>query len=306
MKTFYSLLTIFFVAVTFSACSTTASGDEEDSSNNEKQLFSKKTGMETYTCKGAYAGKSINIYYHIPDGSIKNMPVQIIMHGMDRNGDKYRDDWKDLADQYGFIVLAPQFSEDDFSENAYQRGNVLNESGEFVPQDSMTYPIISEVFHYFIDNSGSQATKYNIYGHSAGAQFVHRYLLFNKTPEVDRAIAANAGWYSIPTDTIDYPYGIGQSADQIGTDVAAYYQKNLIILLGDADTLRTESLNQSKKADAQGLTRLERGKNFFEFCKADAASRDTPFHWEKKLVEGVGHSDSKMAPAAAKLLYGEK
>ena len=299
MKTFCSLLTIFFVVVAFFACSTSAS-------DNENLLFTKKTGMVTYACKGAYAGKSINIYYHIPDGNIKNMPVQIIMHGMNRNGDKYRDDWKKLADKYGFIVLAPQFSEDEFSKDAYQRGNVTNESGAFVSQDLMIYPIISEVFHYFIDHSGSQATKYNIYGHSAGAQFVHRYLLFNKTPEVDRAIAANAGWYTFPTDTKDYPYGIGQSASQIGTDVAAYYQKNLIILLGTADTLRTESFNQSKKAEAQGHTRLERGKNFFEYCKSNAANRGIPFHWENILVEGVGHSDSKMAPHAAKLLYGGK
>ena len=84
MKTFCSLLTIFFVVVAFFACSTSAS-------DNENLLFTKKTGMVTYACKGAYAGKSINIYYHIPDGNIKNMPVQIIMHGMNRNGDKYRD-----------------------------------------------------------------------------------------------------------------------------------------------------------------------------------------------------------------------
>ena len=304
----------------FSACSESASGDtlnedeneiessasnSSNSSSKDNLLFSEQTGMEPYACKGAFEGKTVEIYYYIPSGDIKKMPVQIVMHGMDRNGDKYRDDWMELAEKYGFIVLAPQFSLEEFSEQAYQQGNVVDESGAFVSQDSMTYPIISEVFHYFLDNSESQATKYNIYGHSAGAQFVHRYLLFNETPEVDRAISANAGWYTYPTEDIDYPYGMGESAALIGIDVDSYYGKNLTILLGEADTLRTESLNQSKKADAQGLTRLERGENFFEFCQNDAADRNTTFQWKKAYVAGVGHSDSKMAPEAARLLYGK-
>lgn len=305
------ICTVVIALFAFSACSDTVSDDESDanssgnSSNKDNLLFSEQTGMEPYACKGAFAGKTVDIYYYIPSGDIKKMPVQFVMHGMDRNGDKYRDDWIELADKYGFVVLAPQFSLEEFSEQAYQQGNVVDESGAFVSPDSMTYPIISEVFHYFLEHSESQAKKYNIYGHSAGAQFVHRYLLFNKTPDVDRAISANAGWYTYPTEDIDYPYGMGESAALIGIDVDSYYGKNLTILLGEADTLRTESLNQSKKADAQGLTRLERGGNFFEFCRKDAADRNTTFKWKKAYVAGVGHSDSKMAPEAARLLYGE-
>lgn len=305
------ICTVVIALFAFSACSDTVSDDESDvnssgnSSNKDNLLFSEQTGMEPYACKGAFAGKTVDIYYYIPSGDIKKMPVQFVMHGMDRNGDKYRDDWIELADKYGFVVLAPQFSLEEFSEQAYQQGNVVDESGAFVSPDSMTYPIISEVFHYFLEHSESQAKKYNIYGHSAGAQFVHRYLLFNKTPDVDRAISANAGWYTYPTEDIGYPYGMGNSAALIGTDVDSYYGKNLTILLGEADTLRTESLNQSKKADAQGLTRLERGVNFFEFCQNDAGDRDATFKWKKAYVAGVGHSDSKMAPEAARLLYGE-
>ena len=295
-------------ALLFSCSNAEPSSTEQSSTEidlDKDLLFTKKTGMEPYTCQRAFSGKTVEIYYHIPDGDIKTMPVQIVMHGVDRNGDKYRDDWKSLADKYGFIVLAPQFNEDEFSDEAYQQGNVTNEAGTFVAPDSMTYPIVSEIFHYFVDHSSSQAIKYNIYGHSAGSQFVHRYLLFNKTSEVNQAIAANAGWYTFPTDSIKYPYGIGNSVKTIGTDVAAYYAKRLTILLGDADTLRTENLRTTAKADAQGRTRLERGNNFFDFCKKDAADRDVPFNWKKAYVKGVGHSDAKMAPEAARLLYEE-
>ena len=276
------------------------------SCSGKEMLFPEGTGMVPYVCQGPYAGKTVEIYYHIPAGDVRTMPVQIVMHGMGRNADGYRNHWKAMADQYGFIVLAPHFTDEEFPEIAYQQGNVKDEAGNFNPKEAMTYPIISEIFHFFKEHSASRAKKFNIYGHSAGGQFVHRYLLFNDTPEVERAVAANAGWYTFPTDTIDYPYGIGESAARIGTDVDAFYAKRLTILLGDADTLRQSSLRQTPEADAQGLTRLARGETFFEFCKEDAARRGVPFNWEKAYVEGSGHSDGKMSPGAASYLYGQK
>ena len=276
------------------------------SCGSKELLFTQGTGMVPYACQGPFAGKTVQIYYHIPAGDVHTMPVQFVLHGMSRNGDGYRDRWIPLSDQYGFILLAPQFNEEEFPEIAYQQGNVVDETGSFLPKEEMTYPIIGEIFRYFTKHSASRARKYNIYGHSAGSQFVHRYLLFGDTPEVDRAVAANAGWYTFPTDTIDYPYGIGDSARKIGTDIDAFYGKKMIVLLGDADTLRTSSLRQTPEADTQGLTRLERGNTFFSFCQQDAATRGVAFNWEKAYVPGTGHSDAKMAPEAARILYGQQ
>lgn len=269
----------------------------------KETFFEEGSGMIPYACQGIHAGKTIEIYYHVPAGDIRSMPVWIVMHGMGRNADDYRDHWKTLADRYGFIVLAPHFTDEAFPEAAYQQGNVKDEAGYFNEKSAMTYPLISEVFHFFKEHSASRVKKYDIYGHSAGGQFVHRYLLFNDTPEVERAVAANAGWYTFPTDTIDYPYGIGDSAEKIGTDIAAYYAKRLTILLGDADTLRSGSLRKTPEADAQGLNRFQRGEAFFEFCKADAARRGVPFNWDKAYVPGSGHSDEKMSTGAAEYLY---
>ena len=291
-KLFALAAIVFSVAILLCCC------------KGEEKLFVEGTGMVPFACQGANAGKTVDIYYHIPAGDIRTMPVQIVMHGMGRNADGYRDHWKKMADQYGFIVLTPHFTDEAFPEIAYQQGNVKDEAGNFNAKEAMTYPIISDIFHFFQDHSDSRVKKYSIYGHSAGGQFVHRYLLFNDTPEVERAVAANSGWYTFPTDTIDYPYGIGNSAEKIGTDIAAYYAKRMTILLGDADTLRQASLRKTPEADAQGLTRLERGESFFEFCKEDAARRGVPFNWDKAYVPGSGHSDGKMSVGAAKYLYG--
>ena len=53
----------------------------------EEQLFVEGTGMVPYACQGPFAGKTVNVYYHIPAGDIRTMPVQIVMHGMGRNAD---------------------------------------------------------------------------------------------------------------------------------------------------------------------------------------------------------------------------
>ena len=79
----------------------------------------------------------------------------------------------------------------------------------------------------------------------------------------------------------------------------------MIILLGDADTLRTSDLRQTPETDAQGLTRFARGNAFFSFCEKDAERNGYPFNWRKEYVKNVGHSNTKMAPSAAELLFGD-
>lgn len=271
------------------------------SCQQEKLFKDNTTGVVTYNCGGYFEGKTIDVYYHIPEGDVKNMPVQVVMHGMGRNGDGYRDAWIESADKYGFIVITPNFSQDQFDDEFYQRGNVIDAEGNLNPKEQMTYALIDQVFDFFVKNSSSKAKTYNLYGHSAGGQFVHRFLMFYDTPKIDQAIAANPGWYSFPDESIPYPYGIGDS----GVNLKAFYAKHMTILLGDADTLRTDNLQQTPEADLQGLNRFQRGNNFFEYCKNDAEAKGFDFNWKKAYVEGVGHSNKKMGPKAAEYLYGE-
>ncbi len=275
-----------------------------------KILFTTGTGSVTYTCKKApFKGRIVEVYYHIPEGDIAKMPVQFVMHGDNRNGDKYRDAWVAKSDQYGFIVITPNFAKNIFGDEEYHRGNVMSVDGSQNPKDSLVYNVIDDIFDYFLAHSKSKARTFNIYGHSAGGQFVHRFLTFRGGQRIGKAVSANAGWYTIPTESIKFPYGIGDpSGKKSGytIDKKSFYGAPLTILLGTADTLRTANLNQSKRADAQGRTRLARGLNYYQWCKDDAASLGYQFNWEVKFVEGVGHSNKKMGPAAADIIYGGK
>ena len=66
---------------------------------------------------------------------------------------------------------------------------------------------IDLLFDYINPVFNLNQKSYDIYGHSAGAQFVHRYLLFSDNPQVNKAVAANAGWYTF-LDGSNFPYGI--------------------------------------------------------------------------------------------------
>ena len=45
-----------------------------------------------------------------------------------------------------------------------------------------------------------------MFGHSAGAQFTHRYMLLSKDKRISNAVVANAGWYTF-INNAKFPYG---------------------------------------------------------------------------------------------------
>jgi pimeloyl-ACP methyl ester carboxylesterase len=57
---------------------------------------------------------------------------------------------------------------------------------------------------------------FDLWGHSAGAQFAHRFALFRPAAPVRRIVAAGAGWYTTPDLELDFPYGLRH--EQLGFD----------------------------------------------------------------------------------------
>ena len=269
-------------------------------------LFPERDGCISYVCDAPFEGDTVWLHYHVPaEGDIASLPVQIVIPGMLRDGERYRNDWIAKADEYGFVVLVPQMEDRFFPERIYQQGGIVREDGSFSDPEERVYPLIDQLFCFFKEHSGSRAKGYNLYGHSAGGQFVHRFALFHDSPYVQRMVAANPGWYTFPDETVDFPYGIAEIGARDGIDPARFYGKELTVLLGEADTLRSSSLRKTPEADAQGLNRLERGRNFYAWCREDALRRGAEFRHQLRLVGGSGHSDALMAPKAADILYGE-
>lgn len=270
-------------------------------------------GSGEYTFFDDSTQKSIPVYYYKPSNYTPDSRILIVLHGDTRTAYAHRLEWKASAEKYGFMLLVPYFSEDEFpGSNNYQLGNIVSEepnaSGFRIPfqKDLWTFSILERLFSDFTMREPTRRTKYTIYGHSAGAQFVHRMLFFLPEANIEYAVSANAGWYLLPDHNHEWPFGL-KGIDTLADDamVRHYLQMPLLLVLGDQDLYNTNRLNTSPPAMQQGENRYSRGYFYFNYCKMLAAELGVPFGWELLSVPGVGHSNAGMAEPIATWLTGK-
>jgi pimeloyl-ACP methyl ester carboxylesterase len=201
------------------------------------------------------------------------------------------------------VLVVPEFSDKDFPGAAcYNLGFVLDDQGRGQPRERWSFSVIETLFDAVRAMTGTRVETYDLYGHSAGAQFVHRYLMFVPEARVGQAIAANAGWYTMPDTGVEFPYGLGASGVS-ESDLRRALGRRLTVLLGTDDTEpQHPNLRRGPEAMAQGEHRLDRGKAFLKAAEATAADMKIPLGWRLRLVDGVGHDNGAMAGPAAALL----
>ncbi len=173
------------------------------------------------------------------------------------------------------------------------------------PRPEWTYTLIEHLFDRVKTLARSVRKTYFLYGHSAGGQFVHRMLLFRPDARVDKAVAANAGRYMLPDFDIAWPYGMKRSGCPVVT-VKKAFSRPLTVMVGSEDTdPDDEHLAQSERAMKQGEHRLARAKYFIEAAAKQAKLYHLECAWSLEIVEGAGHVNAQMAPAAARLMFGK-
>jgi hypothetical protein len=158
------------------------------STDNDAAISSGEPNFFIYSCPKS--GLKIRVFYFIPNQWRDCYPILFCMHGVQRNAEAYVRNCSDLLIQNGggkLILICPEFSRDGFPTNwEYNLGNVIDsfdtDAEELLPltlkpTEDWTFTIIEGIFDRFRELSGSTTEGYHIYGHSAGAQFVHRYHL---------------------------------------------------------------------------------------------------------------------------------
>ncbi len=247
-----------------------------------------------------WSGPPLKVYAHLPQVVTTSTPIVFVMHGQNRNARTYRSDWSALADADNFILITPRFSKKKF--HAYSKGAIQGADKQVLPTVEWAFAAIEPMFNAVREMTGSTVAKYAIYGHSAGAQFVHRFVLLTLSPRVSVAVAANAGSYAMPVYDVDYPFGL-RGAPIDAAQLKRAFAAPLVILLGSADTNPNHSaLPRQPEAMAQGPHRVARGEKFFATARDAARQLNTPFNWQLRYAQGVEHSDSQMAAFAAPLI----
>ncbi len=268
------------------------------------EKFPAGDGLFTFT---AWDGPPLPVYFHAPANVTPATPIVFVMHGQGRNGDEYRDQWSELAARYGFLLLVPTFGNRDFPGfESFNYGNVLAPDGARRPSGQWAFTAIERLFDHVKSTAGLNAPTYFIYGHSAGAQFVHRLFFFLPDARAARVITANAGAYMLPDFKTAHPYGLGGSG-VTPADLKTALTRRVLVLLGEADIdPNHRPMPRTPEANAQGLHRFSRGLNYFRLATEQTVRLGVPFGWKIATVPGVAHSNTLMAPAAAAHFFAQK
>ena len=268
-------------------------------------LINEGVGSFVFPDDAAGTRRSIRVFYFLPHSSVRDARIVVALHGFDRAASDFRDLLVNEAKRHGLIVLVPEFDAEAFPDAyAYNYGNVrcAPPSATVLPRNLWNFGIIDRLFQNVRTAIGSAWETFGLFGLSAGAQYALRYLALTDAAAVDKAVAANCGWYMLPDLTLDYPVGMG-GIDLNGSYLRRYLGRRLTVLLGEADTDRTAAdLPRNEAAMAQGPNRLARGLWHFAHCKGVAEHLGAAFGWKLEIVPGAGHVGQQVYDRAAKIL----
>ena len=256
-----------------------------------------------------------DFYVYIPDKTPKN--ILVIAHGMlskkDNASDvarKYLSRWIRYADEYGLLIIAPVFDTSRFGNLSGGFGGYRNLFGKYTPADTF----VNKIVNRYSTRTISGSKRFYLYGHSAGGQFVNRYVVTH--PEkVIRAVISAAGRYSYPTTSSKWPYGAGTLSKTLkwkdGTKNRVSITKNLrnyalaankvSIVIGSKDIKK-----QPKRPAHIGNTRIELANSWTNQMNENAKRYGVSGNVSVHVIPGIGHSSSKLTPHCVNLLMYAK
>ena len=251
----------------------------------------------------AWPGPPLRVFAAVPARVRDDTPVLFVMHGVLRDADRYAADWAPHAHARGAILAVPEFDAVRFpGARGYNRGGVRAGDRRVDPRGA--FAAIEPLFDALRASAGTRVPDYALYGHSAGAQYAHRWLMLASPPRARVVVAANAGSYAMPDPQVDWPFGLRGApigADGLRRALAA----PLVVLAGTADTDPGHpNLPREPAAAAQGPHRAARAARFVQAGEAAARRLGVPFGWRLHPAPGIGHDDAAMVPHALPLLLG--
>jgi pimeloyl-ACP methyl ester carboxylesterase len=256
----------------------------------------------------ANGAEPITLFTYKPP-TYKDGPLLVIMHGVQRNAEDYRNFAIVMAERFKAIVVAPRFDDQRFPSIRYQRGGIVDAANKVQPAEQWTYAVIPRIVAQVRSWEERLNLPYYLVGHSAGGQFLVRMAAFLPGDPV-RIIAANPGSHLFPTRDQDFGYGFGGLPEELSNDdvIRRYLAAPLTFYLGTDDIYPRPSFDASPPAMRQGEHRLERGRNCFAAAQKLARERGWAFNWRKVETPGIGHDAASMfaAKESEDAVFGKK
>ena len=252
-----------------------------------------------------------DFYVYIP----KQTPASILViaHGMlgekeaaSDVAQKFLSRWIPYADEHGLLVIAPVFDSPRFGNRGEGYGGYRNLIGKHVGADRF----VNDIVDRYSSRTSFRSNRFYLYGHSAGGQFVNRYVVTHPD-RVIRAVVSAAGRYSYPTKSASWPYGAGDlvktvqwkdgttTKESISKSLASYAQaaSKVEIVVGGNDVNP-----QPARPAHQGTTRIELAQSWAREMNRNAKRYGVSGRIRVHIVPGIGHSSAGLTPYCAEIL----
>lgn len=267
-----------------------------------QELSSTSSRITTWTLYSEIYAISVPLHIYLPQdpGTVEHVIFSV--HGVDRNASKYRNIFINGLKNSNILLVAPEFSDVKLKHtaalslgNMYDSTRLANKN----EQDLWTFTLLNSLFEE-LRKKFVNLQFYDLFGHSAGAQFAHRYAFFGENRNVRKIITANSGWYTILDPNLSMPYGI---KDMLGDkEIREILSRRLIILAGEEDIAADKNLRISRRANLQGSNRLKRAQSFYTAALQLSKTLDTSCNWELEILKTVKHSSTQVVTHALRHL----
>ena len=270
------------------------------------------SGMFSFDPESLPANSSMNVYYHVPSNAHEFSPILLVLHGASRNADDYRNAFVSKSEELGFIVVAPEFSDNDYpGGDSYNLGNIFIDGDNpsvstLNSENEWAFSVLDPLYIQVKSLTNNISDSYDVFGNSAGGQVAHRLLMYKPTSPINRIISCASGWYTFPDNEIDFPYGLALSPAE-DLNLQSLFNKEMTVMVGALDNdPNAAGLRHTDEAELQGAHRLERATSFYNHSLAMSEVMNIPFAWNLEIIPSIGHDYESMAPFAAEALYASQ
>lgn len=257
-----------------------------------------------------------NYWQYIPADIKQPASVLVVVHGTVGNSETASatastmlDLWRETAEDEGVVLIAPVFDNARYGGRAGPGGGYRGLYGRDVRADEFLLQILKNLKQtIWIEDT------FFLYGHSAGGQFVNRFIVMHPH-RIKRAVISAAGFYAYPDADVVWADGMKElRRGFIWCDGCPEKEVRIVpnsegwlhaaslpvaVVVGDQDTATYERLPPGQL----GTNPVENGRAWIQAMERHALANGSDFNMVFSLIENAGHNARKTLPASRHFLF---